>query len=164
MKYGHWYMRTSSITLLFVVGIIAYWSYLAYWPIETLNVENFRITEIRPRVVDIGCIVKVEFDADKRIDRASKFAFALANGSDHTIQTGLSNHPMGFNHNAKSFLVTEETPNGVYRIRFTVLYEINGFRSITKSWLTENRITITDGKCSCDLNNNGEIDPNEVVE
>lgn len=154
------YSRASFFMLMLILGLGFHLLYLMYMPIKTLDVNNFKITSVKERSEDLGCLATVEFDQMKYIDAPAQFSFSLVNGSDHVVQMGFSNHPLGIHHQIKVLKISEETPSGKYHVRFMVKYDVNGFRSITRNFLTSNYVKVTIGKsmCNCEIDNETILD------
>lgn len=126
------------ITFFFLVGI----SFALFWPYQTLDITSFRVIAENPRAAALGQLISIEADCVKYTMLPCRYSFGLLDGYYQVAESGVSNLPAGQIKIKKKIKVSEEVPAGVYKVQFTVAYDVNPIRTITKTFVTDNTFTI----------------------
>jgi hypothetical protein len=126
------------ITFVFLIGV----SIALFWPYQTLDITSFKVIAENPRAAAVGQLISIEADCTKYTTLPCRYSFGLLDGYYQVTESGVSNLPAGHIKIKKKIKVSEEVPAGVYKVQFTVAYDVNPIRTITKVFVTDNTFTI----------------------
>lgn len=132
----------SGLSLGFIGLFLLAICFALWWPYQTIEVTAFKVIAERPRAAAVGQLISIEADAIKYTPIPCRYSFGLLDGYYQVTESGVSNLPIGRIKIKKNIKVSEEVPAGVYRVQFTVSYDVNPIRTITKTFLTDNTFTI----------------------
>ena len=132
----------SHISIVLAFMFLAGLSVALFWPYDTIEVTSFKVIAEKPRAAALGQLIGVELDCIKYTKLPCRYSFGLLDGYYQVAESGVSNLPTGHIKIKKNIKVSEEVPPGIYKVQFTVSYDLNPIRTITKAFLTDNTFTI----------------------
>ena len=132
-----YWMMMGAGALMIIGSSVALW-----WPYKTLDVTSFQVIADKPRAAAVGQLIKIEIDCIKYTELPCRYSFGLLDGYYQVVESGVSNIPLGHSKIKKNIKVSEEVPSGEYRVQFTVAYDVNFLRTITKTFTTDNIFTV----------------------
>lgn len=132
----------SSLSLIIAFLFLMTITGALLWPYETIEVKRFHVTDEVPRAAKLGHLIGIEMDCYKYTQLPCRYSIGLLDGYYQVVESGISNLPLGQIKIKKNIKVSEEVPAGVYRVQFTIAYDVNPIRTITKTFITENTFTV----------------------
>lgn len=128
-----------NLGLLGVVGIIAYFTYSAFWPFRTLE-PQVQPYPVLTGQVKIGQPIVYRADYCKRTSAPALVTRALVGdkGTVVSLSSIPTNLPAGCHRvNSATTFVPPATPPGRYKLALTLTYHVNALRDITVTVETE---------------------------
>ena len=113
---------------------------MSFYPYKTLWI-NEPMKVITP-VVKAGEMLFINLEYEKFTDKPSDINKQLINGMIHTYEKSYSNLPKGKHKYTYGMVIPKFLSPGKYKVVFTVSYEVNPFRTVTKTFSSE-EFTVT---------------------
>jgi hypothetical protein len=149
--------KTSPLAIMSYTAIVASILLLLailfslLYPFKTSDLTNLKVVTLKNSLRN-GHLATVSFDYCKYTSSPADFSVELVPmipgemSLVYQLQSGKVNSPKGCHKTIKRLTIPCEVPDGDYKIRLTLVYEINPIRTIARVFETDNFVRVVQRK------------------